>query len=66
MYIHTLLLTLENSTGLPHVELHVLADVREEVVVGVQVRDDLIAVVELALTMVTVDIVHWRLEGEMK
>ena len=69
MYIHVIYtqsLTLASSTGLPHVELHVLTDVGEEVVVGVQVRDDLIAIVELALTMVAVDIVHWRLEEEMK
>ena len=33
-------------------------------VVGVQVRDDLIPVVELILSVVTVNIVHWRLEEE--
>ena len=33
-------------------------------VVCVQVRDDLIPVVELILSVVTVHIVHWRLEEE--
>ena len=33
-------------------------------VVGVQVRYDLIAVVELVLAVMAVHIVHWRLFGE--
>ena len=36
---------------------------REKVVVGVQVRDDLVAVVKLVLTVVAVHIVHRRLDG---
>ena len=36
----------------------------EEVVVSVQMRDDLISIVELVLSMVTVYVVHWRLEQQ--
>ena len=45
----------------PDVGLHVLTDVREKVVVGVQVRNDLIAVVEV-VGAVMVDVVNRRLE----
>ena len=62
MYVTTPL-TLGYGSGLPHVQLHVLADVGEEVVVGVQVRDDLVAVVELVLAVMAVHVVHWRLQG---
>ena len=35
----------------------------EEVIVGVEMGDDLIAIVELVLAMVTVHVIHWRLQG---
>ena len=57
-------LTLAGNAGLPHVELHVLADVGEEVIVSVEMGDDLIAIVELVLAVMTVHMIHWRLQGE--
>ena len=50
-------LTLSGGPDSLHVLLQVLADVGQEVVVGVQVGDDLVAVVEV-VGAVMVDIVH--------
>ena len=54
-------LTVIEQSDSSHVVLQVLTDVGEEVVIGVQMTDDLIAIVEL-VGAVVVDIVHWRLE----
>ena len=50
-------LTLSQEAYLLHVVLEVVADAGEEMVVGVQVRDDLVAVVEVVGAMV-VHVVH--------
>lgn len=61
MYIHVL--TLAGYAGLPHVQLYVLADAGEEVMVGFNMGDDLIAIVKLVLAVVTMHMIHWRLQG---
>ena len=54
-------LTVNEHSDPSHVVLQILTDVREEVVVGVQMTNDLVAIVEL-VGAVVVNIVHWRLE----
>ena len=54
-------LTLSQEAYLLHVVLEVVADAGEEMVVGVQVRDDLVAVVEVVGAMV-VHVVHGGLQ----
>lgn len=56
-------LTVDEQSNSSHVVLQVLTDVREKVVVGVQMTNDLIAIVKL-IGAVMVDIVHWRLERQ--
>ena len=56
-------LTVDEHSDSSHVVLQVLTDVREKVIVGVQMTNDLIAIVEL-VGAVMVDIVHWRLKRE--
>ena len=55
-------LTLHVNPDAAHVGLQVLTDGGEEVVVGVQVADDLVAVVEVVGARV-VSVVHGRLGG---
>lgn len=63
-HVHVHVLTLAGGAGLPHVQLYVMADVGEEVIVSVEMGDDLIAIVELVLAVMTVHMIHWRLQGE--
>ena len=57
--------TFEQLSDFADVVLQVLADGGKQVVVGVQVRDDLVAIVEMVGTMV-VHVVHGRLQGKRK
>ena len=54
-------LTVDEHSDPSHVVLQILTDVREEVVVGIQMTNDLVTIVEL-VGAVVVNIVHWRLE----